>query len=104
MLLVGEARHRVVGLRLEAGARDAPFRRGGEHRQARAGDQIVDKRGEEDRLAGARKPCHAEPQARAGKIVAERARNELRLEDEIAETWQRKTRTPTREAYLGGAR
>ena len=81
-----------------------PFRGGGEHRQARARDQIVDERGEEDRLAGARKPGHAEAERGAGKIVADRSGDELRLEDEIAETWQRKIRTPTRDAYLGGAR
>ena len=104
MLLVGESRHRVVRLRLEAHPHDPPFRGGGEHRQARAGDQIVDERGEEDRLAGARKPGHAEAERGAGKIVADRSGDELRLEDEIAETWQRKTRTPTRDAYLGGAR
>ncbi len=33
MLLVGEARHRVVGLRLEMGARDAPFGGSAQHRQ-----------------------------------------------------------------------
>ena len=103
MLLVGESRHRVVRLRLEANPHDAPFRGGGQHRQARARDQIVDECGEENRLACAREPSHAEAQGGAGKIVADRSGDEPCLEDEIAETWQGKIRAPTREAYLGGA-
>ena len=67
MLLIGKSRHRVVGLRLEARPHNSPFRGGGEHRQPRAGDEIVDKRGEKDRLAGARKAGHAEAQARRRK-------------------------------------
>ena len=73
MILVGEARHRVVGLRLEPGAGDASLGRGGEHRQPRAGDQVVDERGEEHRLAGAGEAGDAEPQSR-------RRRNNRRVE------------------------
>ena len=60
--LVVEARHRVVGLRLEVGALDAPLGLGHEERQAAAGDEIADERGDEDGLAGARQPGDAEPQ------------------------------------------
>ena len=86
MLLVGEARHRVVRLRFEPHAHDAPLGGGGQHRQARARDQIVDKRRQKHRLAGARQSGHPEAQGSAGEIVADRAGDELRLEDEIAET------------------
>ena len=86
MLLVGEARHRVVRLRFEPHPHDAPLGGGGQHRQARARDQIVDERGQEHRLAGARQAGHPEAQRGAGEIIADRAGDELRLEDEIAET------------------
>ena len=97
MLLVGEARHNVVRLRFEPHPRDPPLGGGGQHRQARARDQIVDKRGEEHRLASARQPRHPEAQRGAGEIVADRAGDELRLEDEIAETRQGKIRPQTGE-------
>ena len=93
MLFVGESRHGVVRLRLEPRPHDAPFGRGGQNRQARAGDQVVDERGQEHRLAGAREAGHAEAQRPAGEIIADRAGDEPRLEHEIAETWQRKIRT-----------
>ena len=86
MLLVGEARHRVVRLRFEPHPLDAPLGGGGQHRQTRARDQIVDERGQEHRLAGARQAGHPEAQGCAGEIVADRTSDELRLEDEIAET------------------
>ena len=38
VVLVGEARHGVVGLRLEARASDASFGGGGQHRQPHARD------------------------------------------------------------------
>ena len=60
--LVVEARHRVVGLRLEVGALDAPLGLGHEERQPPAGDEVADQRGDEDGLAGARQPGDAEPQ------------------------------------------
>ena len=92
MLLVGETRHGVVRLRFEPRPHDAPLGGGGEHRQARARDQIVDERGQEYRLAGARQAGDAEAQRPAGEIIADRAGDESRLEHEIAETWQGKFR------------
>ncbi len=85
MLLVGETRHGVVRLRLEPRPRQAAFRGGGEHRKPRAGDQVVDERGEKHGLARARQAGDAEAQAAAGKIVADRAGDEPRLEHEIGE-------------------
>ncbi len=85
MVLVGEARHRVVGLRLEPGPDDAPLGGGGEHRQPDAGDEVADERGQEHRLAGARKPGDAEAQAAAGEEVAERTGDEPRLEQKIGD-------------------
>ena len=88
MLLVGEARHGVVGLRLEPRARDASLGGRGEHRQPRPCDQIVDERGQEHGLAGARQAGHAQAQPAAGKVIAERAGDEPGLEDEIGENRQ----------------
>ena len=88
MILVGEARHRVVGLRLEPRPRDPPLGGGGEHRKPRAGDQVVDERGQKHGLAGARQAGDAETQAAAGEIVADRAGDEPRLEHEIGENRQ----------------
>ena len=88
VVLVGEARHGVVGLRLEAGARNPPFGGGREHRKPHAGEQIADERRQEHRLAGAGEAGHAEAQAAARKIVAERAGDERRLEREIGEKRQ----------------
>ena len=65
VLLVGEARHAIVGLRLEIGARDAALSHGREERQAPAGDEIAHQRGDEHRLAGAREPRDAEAHASA---------------------------------------
>ena len=50
--------------------------------------EIVDQRGDEHRLAGARQAGDAEPQPAAGEIVAERARDDARLEGEIGEKRQ----------------
>ena len=60
MLLIFEARHGIVGLRLEIDAQQAPLGRRVEERQPRTGDEIVHQRGDEHRLAGAREPGHAE--------------------------------------------
>jgi hypothetical protein len=89
-------------LRLEVRPHDAPFRGSGEHWQPGARDQIVDEGGKEYRLAGARKPGHAETQGGAGKIIADRPGDEPGLEHEIAKTWQGKIRA-NRAAYLDGA-
>ena len=53
MVLIIEARHRVVGLRLEPGARNPPGRERLENRKAAATGQAVDQRSEENSLAGA---------------------------------------------------
>ena len=92
MLLVGESRHGVVRLRLEPRPHDAALGGRGQNRQARAGDQVVDQRGQEHRLARARQAGDAEAQRPAGEIVADRAGDEPRLEHEVAETWQGKFR------------
>ena len=102
MLLVGETRHRVVRLRLEPRPRDASLRRGGEHRQPRAGDQIVDERSEKHGLARARQAGDAEAQAAAGEVVAERAGDEPGLEHEIGENRQGGSAREIDRAYLGG--
>ena len=60
MLLILEARHGIVRLRLEIDAQQAPLGRRIEERQPRAGDEIVHQRGDEHRLARAREPGHAE--------------------------------------------
>ena len=52
MVLIVEARHRVVRLRLEPGARDPPGRERLEHRKAPAAGEAVDQGGDEDGLAG----------------------------------------------------
>ncbi len=60
--LVVEARHLVVRLRLEVGALDAALGFRHEERQASAGDEIANERGDEDGLAGTGQPGDAEPQ------------------------------------------
>ena len=62
MVLVLKARHGVVRLLLEEGARDASGLLRLEQRQAAAMDQIVDQRGDEHRLAGTGQAGDAEPQ------------------------------------------
>ena len=88
MVLIGESRHHVVGLRFETRPRNPPFRRRGEHRKPRAGDQVVDERREKHGLAGARQAGDAETKAAAGEIVADRAGDESRLEHKIGENRQ----------------
>ena len=104
MILVGEARHGVVGLRLEPRPGDASLRRGCEHRQPDAGDEIADERGQEHRLAGAGKAGDAEPQPTAGEVVADRTSNELRLERKIGKKRQGGSVREISRAYLGRAR
>jgi hypothetical protein len=62
MVLVLEARNRVVGLLLQDRARDAAALLGLEQRQAPPMDEIVDERGDEHGLAGARQSGHADAQ------------------------------------------
>ena len=52
MTFIVKARHRVVRLRLEVGARDPSRREGLEHRKAAATGEAVDQRGDEHGLAG----------------------------------------------------
>ena len=52
VVLIVEARYRVVRLRLEPGAGDPPAGERLEHRKAAAAGQAVDQRGDEDGLAG----------------------------------------------------
>ncbi len=61
MILVGKTRHGVVGLRIEPGAGNAPFRRRGQNRQPSAGEQVLDQRRDEHGLARARQTRDAEP-------------------------------------------
>ena len=84
--LVVEARHRVVGLRRQAGAGDASARKRLEHRKAAAAQQAMHQRGDEHCLAGARKAGDAEPHGRAEQPAAEfgeRERREPGLFDEV---------------------
>ena len=53
VILVIETRHRVVGLRLEPGAGNAPRCEGFEYRKAAAAGEAVNKCGDEHGLAGA---------------------------------------------------
>ena len=69
--LVVEARHRIVGLRLEPRAGNAPARKRLEHRQAPAMQQMVHQRGDEHRLAGAGEAGHAEADGRVEQARAE---------------------------------
>ena len=71
MRLVVEARHRVVGLRLEPRAGDAAARQRLEHRQPPAMQQLMHQRGDEHRLAGAGEAGDAEPDGRIEQARAE---------------------------------
>ncbi len=71
MVLVLETGNVHVRLRLERRARDAPGRMRLEQRQAAAANEIVDQRGDEDRLARARQPRDAETQRRGNEARGE---------------------------------
>ena len=89
VVLVVEARHRIVGLRLEPRVGDPPGGIGLEHRKAAAAGQAVDQRGDEHGLAGARQPGDAEPDGRieqAVAIIPQRPRRQPRLLDNVLET------------------
>ncbi len=64
MVLIVEARHRVVGLRLKPGAGDPPGGESFENGKTAAAGEAVNQRGDEDGLAGARQPGDAEPDRR----------------------------------------
>ncbi len=89
MVLIGEARHRVVGLRGEIGPRDPSRGIGLEHRETAAARQPMHQRGDEHGLAGARQAGDAEPHRRVEEtlaIVEQRPRRETRFLDDIRET------------------
>ena len=69
MLLVGKARHRVVGLMGEMRPPDAPLGRGAESREVRAARQMMHESGGEDGLAGAREAGDAEAQGGLNELA-----------------------------------
>ena len=86
VVFIVEARHRVVGLRLQPGAGDPPGGEGLENREAAAAGEAVNQRGDEDGLAGARQPGDAEPNRRIEKVVAivhQGPRRQARFLDDI---------------------
>ena len=60
VVLVGEARHGVVGLGLEIGGEDPPLGGGAQLGHAAAVDEVRDQRGDEDGLARPREPGDAQ--------------------------------------------
>jgi hypothetical protein len=89
MILIGEARYRVVGLGRQAGLRDPAGSRGLEHRKPSAAQQGMDQGGDEHRLAGPRQAGDAEPDSRMEELVAvigQRLQGQAGLFDEIRET------------------
>ena len=88
MRLVVEARHLVVGLRLQPRPASRPLGIGLEERQPAAMHEIVDERGDEDGLAGARQAGHAEAQRRRKqrrRPVGERVERQQRFVGEVGE-------------------
>jgi len=79
MILIIEARHAIVGLRLEVSADDPMLGVGGKKRQTASRDKVTDKGGYENRLTGTRQSGDAETYGRR-QVVAD-AR--LRILDEI---------------------
>ena len=73
MRLVIEARDRIVGLRFEPRARDAPAGKRLEHGQTSAMQKVMHQRGDEHRLARAREAGDAEPDGRIEQARAELA-------------------------------
>ncbi len=88
MVLVLEARHRVVRLVFEEGARDAPGLLRLEQRQPAAVDKVMDEGRNEHRLAGARQPGDAEAQRRGkqpGGSSGQRVEGNARLVGESSQ-------------------
>ena len=86
MVLVGEARHRVVRLRLQPGARDTAGGIWLEYRKPSAAGQAVDQCRDEHGLARARQACDAEPHCRieeAVAVVQQRPRRQARFLDNV---------------------
>ena len=89
MVLIVEARHRIVGLRREPRAGDPPGGKRLEHRKPAAAGEAVDQRGDEHGLAGARKSGDAEPHRRIEKVIAivqQRPRRQARFLDDFGKT------------------
>jgi hypothetical protein len=70
VVLIVEAGHGVVGLRLEPGAGDPAGGERLENRKAAAAGQPVNERRDEHGLAGARQPCDAEPHRRGKQMLS----------------------------------
>ncbi len=85
VLLVGEARHAVVGLRLQIGARDAALGHGREERQPAAHQEVADERRDEHGLARAGEPGDAEAHGRRHQVGEARARLSERARRAVAD-------------------
>ena len=87
VLLIGEARHVVVGLRLQPGAQDAAFAQATRRTGSRPPfEQGVDERGDEHGLAGARQAGDAEPHGgvhEAGGEIRKPARGDARAVNDV---------------------
>ncbi len=95
MLLVGEARDAVIWLRIEMRLHNAAFGERAKHRELSLAlaaffrarryrpRQMVHKRGDEDRLAGARQAGDAKPQAPAREKVGDALGGDARFEQQI---------------------
>ena len=100
VVLIGEAWHRIVRLRLQPGAGDPPRGVGLEHRKPAAAGEAMDQRGDEHRLAGARQAGDAEPDRRIEQVVAivpQRPRRQARFLDDICKTGSHAGRERSRE-------
>ena len=89
MVLIVEARHRVVRLRRELRPRDPARGKRLEHRKAAAAGQPVDQRRDEHGLAGARQAGDAEPHRRVEEVLAiveQRPRRQARFLDDVGKT------------------
>ncbi len=86
MVLIIEARHRIVRLRLQPGAGDSAGGIGLEDGKPAAAGQAVDQCRDEHGLAGARQACDAEPHGgieKAVAVVQQRPRRQARFLDDI---------------------
>ena len=81
MALVIEPRHRIIRLRRKIGARHAAGGHRFEHRETSAAQQAMNQRGDEDGLAGVRKPGDPEPDRRIEQMAAELCERSSSLPD-----------------------
>ena len=89
VVLVIEARHRVVRLRRKMRARDTSGGEGLEHRKEAAARHPMDQRGDEHGLARARQAGDAEPHCRIEEMLAvieQRTRRQARLLENVGQT------------------